>query len=248
MPTTTWVPRALDDLLRIIAPEPGRTSPLLYVNAACYTIYRIWSLHTKDATDHLDKKLQEPLPGYREYLKDESTTSDPPSEMQRAINCISALAVHTPFSPEFLDYLIGQNLSVLIWLRQYLFDPDACTEISSANKGSPGNDAGVALSERIHEILLNWTRNVGLEDGVRRIKDAGDESDGDAYELDMIITEAERSDIANALAKKLADEEDEEDDIYDIDQGNLAGLPELLQGEYNPIQVRPFADIQNNFD
>ena len=151
--------------------------------------------------------------------------------MQRAINCISALAIHTPFSPEFLDYLIGQNLSILIWLRQYLFDPDACTEISPANKGSPGNDAGVALSERIHQILLNWVMDVGLEDGVRRIADAGDENDGDEYELDLIIAEAERSDIATALAQKLADEEAEEDDMDENDEEHDARLSDLLRRE-----------------
>jgi hypothetical protein len=231
LPTSEWVPETLDNLLRIIAPEPGRTSPLLYVNAACYTIFRIWSLHTEDATDHLDKRLQQPLPGYRAYLKEEWTTSDPPSEMQRAINCISALVIHTPFSPEFLDYLIGQNLSVLIWLRQYLLDPDACTEISSASKGSPGNDAGLALSERIHQILLSYTRDVGLEDGVRRNFDAGDEDDGDEYELDMIVAEAERSDIAKALAQKIADEEAEEDDSDENDEERDARLSDLLRRE-----------------
>jgi hypothetical protein len=151
--------------------------------------------------------------------------------MQRAINCISALAIHTPFSPEFLDYLIGQNLSILIWLRQYLFDPDACTEIASANKGSPRNDAGLALSETIHQILLSYTRDVGLEDGVRRIFDAGDENDGDEYELDMIVAEAERSDIANALAQKIADEEAEEDDSDENDEGRDARLSALLRRE-----------------
>ena len=72
---------------------------------------------------------------------------------------------------------------------------------------------------------------MGLEDGVRRIADAGDEDDGDEYELDMIVAEAERSDIANALAQKIADEEAEEDDSDENDEGHDARLSALLRRE-----------------
>jgi len=230
-PTTTWVPQTLDDLLRVIAPEAGRTSPLLYINAACYTIFRIWSIHEKYATYHLDKRIQEPLLGYMDHLDKESTTSDPPSEIQRAINYISALAIHTPFSPEFLDYLIGKNLSNLIWLRRHLFDPDACIEISSASSGSIGNDGGVALSERIHQILLSWTRDVGLEDGVDIIAKAAEMDEADGHELDMLVTEAERSDLAETLAKKSTNARSEEEDVDENDEGHAAELSDSIQSE-----------------
>lgn len=175
-----------------------------------------------------------------------------PSEMQRAITCISALLTHTPFSPEFLDYLIGQNLSILIWLRQYLFDPDAPIEIStsttsspgsdagstSATRGSPGQDAkgfGSTLSKTIHQILLSWARDVGLEDGVRRISQA---AEVDGFKLNMIIAEAERSDLANAIALEssgqVAERGKGEKNEKDPQTEALTGM---IQGEYTHINL-----------
>lgn len=251
-PISQWVPKTLGELLEITASSPGTqqinliagavslgsTSPPLFINAACYTIFRIWSLHTEEATEYLDQHLQQPLPEYMDYCKSgskESTkSSNPPAEMQKAVNRISALSIHTPFSPEFLDYLIGRNLSILISLRQYLFDADAPAKISAA--GSPGNDAGSELSKTIHQILLSWARNVGLEDGVQRVTEASKADEVDGFELDMIIAEADRHDLVEAVASKVSDKGVGEKNIKrnkrePYTAPHSAALAALMQGE-----------------
>ena len=200
--TMPWVPQTLDALVNIIIPPSGTSSPPLFINAACYTIHRIWSLHTTEATQHLDGSLYEPLELSVDTRDEEHVQHDPHPGVQRAIHTISALSIHTPFSPEFLDYLIGQNLSTLLSLRHYLIDLDAPIEISTPTAKSPEGDGTSDLPEIIHQILLSWMRDVELEEGIKRISEAIEKDKLDVQMLKEIIAGAERPDLRSGLARK----------------------------------------------
>lgn len=234
-PTTQWVPQTLNALLDIILPPNGSSSPQLFINAACYTVHRIWTLHEKETTHHLDSILRNPLEAWTEQVE----TQDPRPELQRAIQYISALSIHTPFSPDFLDYLIGQNLSLLLSLRQDLTELDAPIEISTSSAQPPGENSIAASSETIHQILLSWTRDVGLEDGVRRVIEAKQSDRAEVQYLTKIIAEAERPELANAVDQASLGTSKRGEGHTENGGSSVSpeSLPALMRGEFGVVEM-----------
>jgi len=71
---------------------------------------------------------------------------------------------------------------------------------------------------------------VGLDDGGEIIAKATEMDEANGSELDMLVTEAERSDLAEVLAKKSTNAKSEEDGDEN-DEGHVAELSDSIQSE-----------------
>jgi hypothetical protein len=206
-----WVPRTLDRLFEIIHPPPGiPPSPPLFINAACYCVFRLYLIHYWPVTDHLDKIMRVPL---RAYMRDRKTDStehyEPPPELVKATIVIKALSIHTPFNPDFIDYIVGEYLIPLVSLRQHLIanstHPDAPIEISTSTSDKPNQakEDNSELPETIHQLVVTWARDVELDTGVRRVIEAVRSGYAEVQEMADTIMEAERPELPRAIVKRI---------------------------------------------
>ena len=206
-----WVPKTLDRLFEIIHPRPGiPSSPPLFINAACYCVFRLYLLHYWEVTGHLDKIMRLPL---RAYMKDRKMNStehyEPPPELVKATTTIKALSTNTPFNASFIDYLVGEYLIALVSLRQHLIanstHPDVPIEISTSTSDKT-NQAKADISdlpETIHQLVVTWARDVELETGVRRVIEAVRSGYVDVQEMAEMVVEAERPELSRAILQRI---------------------------------------------
>lgn len=206
-----WVPKTLDRLFEIIHPPPGISpSPPLFINAACYCVFRLYLLHYWEVTGHLDKIMRLPL---RAYMKDRKMNStehyEPPPELIKATTTIKALSTNTPFDASFIDYLVGEYLIALVSLRQHLVvdstHPDVPIEISTSTSDKT-NQAKADISdlpETIHQLVVTWARDVELETGVRRVIEAVRSGYADVQEMAEMVMEAERPELSRAIVQRI---------------------------------------------
>jgi hypothetical protein len=128
-------------------------------------------------------------------------------ELSTSISTVQALSIHTPFSAEFLDFLITPILPSLIFIRytlQAASHLDAPIEISTSTPTTALKPDESDLPDTIRQLIVTWTKDIELEVAVKGIMDVLRSDRIDEKDLAEMILEAERPDLSTSVIERCA--------------------------------------------